>query len=305
MTYSPTRIPSKGFCIYCGRAELRLTDEHVLPYSIGGHHVIEEASCDDCAKITSKFELDVTRELWGDARIAFNAPSRRKKKRPPYIEVRDANNPSKTLQVPVNEYPAAMVFYRMHSAGILDGFPENLDSSKQWEFTTICDRQKIDRYVEKYGQEPTAKFRHVPDSFARLLAKVAYGQVLCSLDPDDFRPICLPYILGEKKNPSHVVGGRWSYPDIQPGIGYELRTNCVNFLDKLLIVVEIQFLPNCQTPVYHVLVGDVSGTSEVTRVLGKIAATYTVTVADASLYRKPSDDNFHWMPGKWPLPAWQ
>ncbi|RUL68413.1 HNH endonuclease [Dyella choica] len=81
MTNGPTRIPSKGLCIYCGRSGLRLTDEHILPYFIGGQHVIEEASCDDCAKITTKFELDVGRELWGDARIAFNAPSRRKKEK--------------------------------------------------------------------------------------------------------------------------------------------------------------------------------------------------------------------------------
>ncbi|RUL68414.1 hypothetical protein EKH80_23500 [Dyella choica] len=228
-----------------------------------------------------------------------------KKKRPTYIKVRDVNNPSKTLRIPVDEYPAAMVFYRMHSAGILDGFPESMDLSKQWEFTTICDRQKIDRYMEKYGQPPIVKFRHVPESFARLLAKIAYGQVLCSLDPNDFRPICLPYIVGRKKNLSYVVGGRWSYPDIQPGIGYELRTNCVNFLDKLLIVAEIQFQPDYQTPAYHVLVGDVSGTTEVNRVLEKIAATSTVTVVDASLYRKPSDDSFHWMPDRWPLPAWK
>jgi len=92
---------------------------------------------------------------------------------------------------------------------------------------------------------------------------------------------------------------------MQPEIGYELRTNCAKFLDTLLIMAEIQFLPNCQTPIYHVLVGDVIGASEVNRVLRKIKATCTVDVIDTSLYRKPSDEKFHWMPSKWPLPAWE
>ena len=76
MTHGSTKIESKGACIYCGAADVKLTDEHIVPLSIGGQHVLLKASCNECNKITSKFELDVARGLWGDARNSYNAPSR-------------------------------------------------------------------------------------------------------------------------------------------------------------------------------------------------------------------------------------
>ncbi len=304
MSHGPTHIPSRDVCIYCRCTGVRLTDEHIMPYFIGGAHVLKGASCDNCAKITSRFERDVSRDLWGDARIAYDAPSRRKKNRPKIMLMRDPYNQDRKLRVLPEDYPAVMIFYRMRKAGILQGLPETVDLSSTWELVTPTDTDKIERFTAKYGQRPIMSFKNVPDSFARLLAKVAYGQVLCSLDPDDFRPICVPYILGQKKNISYVVGGRWSYSEMKPGIGYEMRTNCIKFPGRLLIIVEIQIIPNNVTPTYHVLVGDVQGDEEADRVYKKIEATYSFDVTNTSTYKPVDDDVFHWMPSNWPLPAW-
>ncbi|MBO0734649.1 MAG: hypothetical protein J2P49_10115 [Methylocapsa sp.] len=76
MSHGPTRIPSKGRCIYCGKDDVTLTDEHFLPLCLGGQHIIEKASCRLCAAITSKFEQHVARDMWGNARISYNATSR-------------------------------------------------------------------------------------------------------------------------------------------------------------------------------------------------------------------------------------
>jgi len=305
MSHGPTYIASKGFCIYCKRAGLRLTDEHIFPYFMGGAHVIKNASCDDCARVTSRFELDVARELWGDARASFNSPSRRKKKRPKHIQQPDQYNPGQTILIPMEEYPAPMVFYQMQKAGILQGLPEIIDLSPQWALTSIVDDEKIKNFIAKYGQPPTAKFRNVPNSFARLLAKIAYGQILCSLDPEDFRPICLPYILGEKNNLSYIVGGCGNIPEPQPGIGYELKSHCIRSPGRLLIISEIQFVSNCSTPNYHVVVGDIEGEVETDRIFEKIEATCSVDILDIEQYKMRAGDAFHWMPFQWPLPAWK
>lgn len=63
MTHGPTRIETKGECIYCRAKDVDLTDEHILPYFIGGTHIIKDASCKRCAKITSKFERDIAKGL--------------------------------------------------------------------------------------------------------------------------------------------------------------------------------------------------------------------------------------------------
>jgi len=77
-----------------------LSDEHIVPFSLGGKHVIREASCSDCANITKKFEQRVARDLWGDARNSYDAPSRRKKERKSHIHLRDPDDAPKVLRVP-------------------------------------------------------------------------------------------------------------------------------------------------------------------------------------------------------------
>ena len=199
VSHGHTKIASKGACIYCGRKDTRRTDEHVVPFSLGGQHVLLDASCDSCADITKRFEQDVAREMWGDARNSFNAPTRRKKQRKTHIVLTDPDNSARTVKVPYSEYPAAMIFYKMQRAGILEGVPHTVDLSAMWEFVAVCDTAKANEFERRFGIKLTAKFRHVPNSFARLLAKIAYCHTLCALEPGDFRPICVPYILGESR----------------------------------------------------------------------------------------------------------
>jgi hypothetical protein len=172
-----------------------------------------DASCLACADITKRFEQDVARELWGDARISYDAPSRRKKERKTHIILTDPENPPRTVKVP------PMLFYRMGRAGLLEGMSDTVDVSGAWKLQMISDHEKNKEFERKYGLKLTARFRHVPESFARLLAKIGYGQILTSLDPSDLHLICVPYILGQRKNPSYIVGGKL-IPDLpDPGLG--------------------------------------------------------------------------------------
>jgi hypothetical protein len=301
MSHGHTRIDSKGICIYCGRSGLVLTDEHVVPLSLGGQHIINEASCLDCADITKKFEQDVARELWGDARISYDAPSRRKKRRATHVILPDPQNPQRRIKVPYSEYPAPLVFYKMHKAGLLQGVPALLDISGAWQFVTVSDHQKNLDFEKKFGMPLTAKFRHVPASFARLLAKTAYCNALCSLDPGDFRPICVPYILGRDDNLSYIVGSSFNIPEPTPDVGYVLRTIAFYTDDKMMILTEVRLYANNSTPMYHVVVGDVTGKDNVAAVSAKLGdvETRVLTPSHAS-----SDDSPHWMPRMWPLPFW-
>ena len=195
MSHGHTRIPSRGACIYCGATGVRLTDEHVVPLALGGVHILEGASCDDCSDITKRFEQDVARELWGAPRNSYNAPSRRKKQRSSHIVLTDPEQPGRTVKVPYSEYPAAMVFYKRTKAGLLEGLPETVDISSAWQLVAICDDAKAKAFLQKYNMKAPSKFRHVPDSFARMLAKIGYCHLLTELPVGSFRPICLPYIF--------------------------------------------------------------------------------------------------------------
>src|SRR6516165_9114063 len=123
MSHGHTRIASRGACIYCGARGVMLTDEHVIPLSLGGQHILDGASCRPCADFTTKFERDVARDMWGDARNSYKVASRRKKERKTHIILADPRNPARRVKVPYADYPAAMVFYKMGRAGLLEGMP--------------------------------------------------------------------------------------------------------------------------------------------------------------------------------------
>jgi HNH endonuclease len=301
MSHGPSRIPSKGKCIYCGKTETELTDEHFLPLSLGGQHVIDDASCLQCANITKKFEQDVAREMWGDARISYDAPSRRKKERPTHIKLQDPERPGRTVKVPYSEYPAALIFYKMQKAGMLLGAPEDLDISGAWQVSAVHDDEKAKGFEEKFGIKHTVKFRHVPISFGRLLAKIGYGQVLWELELDEFRPLVIPYILGTKSNVSYIVGGTFDIPPQTPGIGYNLRTAVVGDMTRILLIALVRLYANLHSPIYHVVVGDVLGGANVKSTLAKLK-TVEPDLSLAPSSKTPAANDRHWQPTFWPLP---
>lgn len=263
-------FPSKGACIYCGTTNVPLMDEHIVPYSLGGGHVLRHASCSTCEDMTKKFEQKVARDLWGDARTSFNAPTRRKRERKSHIVMLDSVEQTR-LPLPASEYPAGFVFYKMSKAGILQGVSDSTDLSGAWQPVLIVDKKRCENFFRTNPRNKLVlQFRHVPDDFGRLLAKIGYCQILTMLDLGDFRPICLPYITGEKKNVSYVVGG--SLDDQTPDLdrGYSLSTVGLCEQNKLTLVAMVRLYANTHAPAYHVVVGDVSEPAEIHRVIEKI-----------------------------------
>ncbi len=273
MPRGPFHFDSKGVCIYCRATNLPLSDEHIVPYSLGGSHVLRKASCARCADITKKFEQEVARDLWGVARTAFNAPSRRKKERQKRLVMPDPSGRGKVFAIPAEEYPAGFVFYKMAQAGLLQGLPPDVDVSGRWKMVVIDDDERRRRFLGKHpAKKLTLHFRHVPQEFGRLLAKIGYGQVLTQLDPWEFRQICVPYILGQKSNVSHIVGGTHDDQAPEPDNGYSLGTTGFGTTEKIILVALVRLLANTHAPAYHVVVGDVTGADRVRNVLKKTGA---------------------------------
>lgn len=299
MARGPTKYPTRGVCIYCRKNDVRLTDEHIVPYSLGGQHVLEAASCHSCANVTMKFEQKVARDLWGDARASYNAPTRRKRERKTHVVYQDPTEPWKTISVPVGEYPGTFVFYTMDQAGLLQGLPEFADSSAFWNFIAISDNHRLDDYHSKHPGKVGIMFRHVPMDFGRMLAKIGYCQALTSLDLSDFRPICLPYILGQRANVSYVVGGTKLVQTPEPSNGYSLSTIAFGDQERLMIVVLIRLYANTSSPAYHVVVGDARSPEQIEQVRRKLAGQPEISLPVSELGIRAEN---HWMPRVWPLP---
>ena len=277
-----------------------MSDEHVVPFSLGGKHVIQQASCLNCQKITGRIEQAVARGMWGDARIAFNAPTRRPKERPKYFSIPTTRPGQTPITVQYSDYPAGMVFYWTNRAGILQGLPQDVDLSAFWLLKAITDIKKADEFHKKHPNRLVMQFRHEPENFARMLIKIGYCQVLTQLDRSDFDEFCTPYIIHGKANPSFIFGGN---PNAVPSMafGYYLNTAGYGTLDDVIIVAEIKLFSNLDTPFYHVVVGRASGRQRVEYVLGKLGAIIFPLGAN---YSENINSGSCGKPLVWPISYW-
>lgn len=273
MSHGPSKFASKGRCIYCGARGVRLTDEHIVPLSIGGQHVLQLASCDPCADVTKRFEQDVARELWGHGRISASAPSRRKKHRPTHLTV---GHPT-AVTVPYTEYPPQFVFYKMQIPGILQGLPADTDILGKAEMIVVCDDTKLNEFAERHKTQITMSFRHVPVSFARMIAKIGYGHILTQLDMEDFEPLILPAILDARANASYLVGCQAEAEPPLSGTGYRLSTSVAGLVESALIIAHVRLLANCHTPIYQVVVGRTTSLKNTQQVIEKLGPGEIVT----------------------------
>lgn len=100
--YDKHIFPPVGKCIYCGSTN-NLTDEHIVPFGLGGNLELPKSSCKECARITSKFELAVLRGSMRPARIYREIQSRNNHSDAPtnFPVVIESGGITRTIQVPL------------------------------------------------------------------------------------------------------------------------------------------------------------------------------------------------------------
>ena len=102
-------IDLSGECIYCGALakDVELTDEHIIPFSLGGKAVIREGSCKECARETAKLENEIAHKVLWDFRAHVKSPTRRKKSRPTELPFTYsiAGGERLTKSVPIVDHP--------------------------------------------------------------------------------------------------------------------------------------------------------------------------------------------------------
>lgn len=203
-----TRSTAAGRCIYCG-AQDDLTDEHVVPYALGGTLVLPEASCKPCAKITSAFERRVLRGFMFAGRTVAGLPTRRPKDRPKSLSIEiEGPNGFESVELPIAEYPAVLQLPLLPPPRFLTGQPAR-------NGVDLCGLETI-----AFGNDPkevarTLKatiFRYTETDYAlsdfvRLLAKIGYSFIVSQVGMFEFDEFpVLPLILGKTDDGSHWVG---------------------------------------------------------------------------------------------------
>lgn len=188
------RYPSIGQCVYC-RLEGTLTDEHAIPFGLGGNLVLPQASCKQCAQITSRFEARILRGGLRGIKERLGLSSR-SKGRPEKLPLFCVNgDEAKRVDVAIEHYPALVILPYLAGPEVaaFEGAPQV--EQTPWLFIPPPD---IDALSSLYGITSWASNSFDTVSFARMLAKIAHCLAIGERGSGSFIPFLSEIILNER-----------------------------------------------------------------------------------------------------------
>lgn len=251
-------------CIYCGAKE-NLTDEHVIPFALGGLLEIKKGSCRSCAEITSKFERTVARTMLGNFRVKFGAPTRRKHERPSDLILNILNGSSEAeRKLKPEDHPGAICFPILSPSRVFAGtvgFDTNLHQPMQlWSWPAPEHFHAIvPKDLPKGAVVEMATLKI--NAFVRLLAKIAHCHSFALYGEGVFTPLLTPLILGKTNEYSHYIGGsNRRRNDLNSNIAAESTVR--KFYGTWFLVNTVHVFPKLGGPSYDLIVGTCADQSE-------------------------------------------
>jgi hypothetical protein len=263
--------PSFGECIYCGAKadEVELTDEHIVPFSLGGNAVILDGSCKVCAAETTRIENEVGRKVLLDFRTHANVQTRRKKRRPTELPFTYAlaDNEQRTMTVPIADHPYFTPLPVWGLPGLLQGKPPTaqFEHYKAHVFYWIPPsmQQTLGLKPGEHAQLPFPEFRINHEYFARAIAKIAYCQAVAQFGLHEFRRLVLPnLILGRYPCIPYFVGCKIDDPPppTERSVMHVIQVGFEQIHRMRLAIATVRLFANSGVedhgpPIYEVVVG--------------------------------------------------
>jgi hypothetical protein len=264
-------IPSFGECIYCGALakDVELTDEHIVPLSLGGDAVILHGSCKNCAGETTKLENEIGHKVLWEFRAHINAPTRRKKKRPKELPFTYAiaGGEKQTKTVPIADHPFFVPMPVWGQPGFLVGKPpeREFEHHKAHVFYSVPPNIKETLGLEDgvLAEIPFPEFRINHDLYARGIAKIAYCDAVARFGLHKFRRLVMPdLILGRYACVPYFVGCKLDDPPppTPRNVQHEITVGPEVVNGVRVLVSRIRLFSNSGVeghgpPVYEVVIG--------------------------------------------------
>lgn len=250
--------------MYCGETRCELTDEHIIPLSLGGRLQLYEASCKSCEDITKKFEQVVARTIFHPFRTYMQFPTRRKKERPSSFRVRIENRDGSIdhAMLPADLHPSPAIFVTWGFPRLLGGNSRDDGKMECHYIMYIPDKSSIRKSFERLNamefEQPS--FHALP--FARLPAKIGYtfGIYKACITPSPLSQ--LPYfIIGRSDDYFDFVGGEPADENEQkqilapgaPYIPHRLQITQETYAGRKFAVVNIRLFMPFGGPHYKVV----------------------------------------------------
>tara|TARA_Y100001963_G_scaffold75405_1_gene104697 strand:+ start:776 stop:1585 length:810 start_codon:yes stop_codon:yes gene_type:complete len=210
------RFDDVNECIYCGSKE-QLTDEHIVPFALGGNFILPKSSCKSCAAITSLDERKVLKGFMLNGRIITNMPTRRKKERPKHLKTMllDEFDNVTEIDLPTSEGVAVIHLPIIKPPSILTGaaFTANVEYKG---VDTIHVGKHPAQVALSHGKKGV-RFEDKVDinAYFRMIAKISHSFHVANLGlfPRSESPL-LPIILGKAEGVNNWIGSGGVPPKI-------------------------------------------------------------------------------------------
>jgi hypothetical protein len=251
-----------GRCIYCGATEPEtpLEKEHIVPYALGGNHVLLKASCRACADITKRVEHHICRHMLGPARVQLGSQTRRPKDREKPFKVRFVTGEGKTeVEVPPKEAPAMLAL----PIFLLPGILRNARPTRQihtmpngfWGKLLNPEGVEALNRAAKLGTGELSFFGFEPWKFALMLAKIGHGAAMARFHAEQFAPFLPNIIRTGQGYLGHFVGSDGEEPPIFDDRTDDIKTGLVINGVGELVFAKVQLFANLGGPVYIIIAG--------------------------------------------------
>lgn len=251
--------PPFNACLYCGRTNLPLSREHIIPYALGGQLTIPRASCPEHAAITSQFEREVAQRAYGYQQAAAGAPTRRKGRHAAALNRRitvtgkTPQGQDIAVQVPVSDLPPYECVLHLPQPGILRGAEPSASGNPRME-VVIPESNSLRRLRQRFGlSELNTPVMSFPiTGFMRMIAKIGHAYLMAELGPSRYESHVCSFILGDIKEAWYRVGG-YQPPASQSSTALSYRLVPSPF--GRLVVVDVSLAVFPRLPRYQVACG--------------------------------------------------
>ena len=248
--------PTADACIYCG-SRTDLSNEHVIPFAWGGTLQILNGSCEDCRKITSRFEQFALNDgAMTNVRKARGLQSRSKHKSADDLIEVNFSNGDLTFVKSFNprDVPLILGFPLFALPGLISGSDQKRMQLEGWITASIGpDVEAFLKANDATGMR-AKEIRKSPVAFARSMAKIAYCYAWVDgvLDLIGNSSALANAFLKEPDELGAFVGTKPDPIERFENLEFRLqyRPDAIGFL-----YMEVQPFPNIPAPTYVVVIG--------------------------------------------------
>ncbi len=257
---APTvRYPEAGYCIYCGAKGVPLTDEHILPYGLGGHYILPKASCVICQKSITRVETTVMRMMMNAYRVRVGLTGRHKDSRTYLlpVEYKTRTGEHGRLFVPRLSHPASLMLVQLNPPGLLRPFFLSPYLYRPWTYVHDIDALHLIRNsIPNLHGIQAGRFYLV--EFCRMLAKICHAFAVAEGIPSGYSFILKDFIRGTENNHAlRFVGGIERTHRPEPNVPHRIILATPRSVGEMeYIVAQIRLFAYLGAPVYEAVVAE-------------------------------------------------